>query len=109
MEQMQWPVVVSNPWVLHNQVDAVLISLLKEVVCTVPGQGEGAGQQGHIKVVSRALTGLWAPMDLGFLVALLVSIIVLFLLYFGVLFLVLVALTVGFLMYLGYLDSHLLH
>ena len=71
MEQMQWPVVVSNPWVLHNQVDAVLISLLREVMCTVPGQGEGAGQQGRIKVVSGALTGLWGMMDLGFIVALL--------------------------------------
>ena len=43
----------------------------REVVCTVPRQGEGVGQQGRIKVVCGALTGPWVLMDLGFIVALL--------------------------------------
>ena len=76
---------VSDPWLLHNQVDAVLISLLKEVVCTVPGQGEGAGQQGRIKVVFGAITGPWDLMDLRFPVIELVAVTVLFFHYFGVL------------------------
>ena len=46
----------------------------REVVCTVPGQGEGAGQQGRIKVVSGALTGLWGMMDLGFLVIVILAV-----------------------------------
>ena len=116
-------VVVSNPLVVHNLLDAVLISLLREVMCTVPGQGEAAGQQGLTEVVAGPLTGRWALMDLGFLVTVIVAMTVLFLLYFGVLVLVtltvgfflylgvlvLVALPVGFLMYLCFLDSHLLH
>ena len=45
---MQWPVEVSDPWVVHNLVDAVLSSLVREMVCTVLGQNEGTGQQGRI-------------------------------------------------------------
>ena len=73
---------------MHNLVDAVFTSLLREVVCTVPGQGEGAGQQGRIEVVSGALTGPWGKMDLGFLMLVLVAMTVHFLLYLGVLVLV---------------------
>ena len=71
---------------MHNLVDAVFPSLLREVVRTVPGQGEGPGQQGRIEVVSGALTGPWGLMDLGFLVTVLVAVTVAltlrFLLYF---------------------------
>ena len=77
---------VSDPCVLHNLVDAVFSSLLREVMCTVAGQGEGTGQQGRIELVSGALTELWGKMDLGFLVTVLVAVTVAltlrFLLYF---------------------------
>ena len=70
---------------LHNLLYAALISLLREVVCTVPGQGEGAGKQGPIKVVSGALTKSGGMLDLGFLLIVLVAVTVLFLHYFGLL------------------------
>ena len=56
---------MSDPGIVHNLVDAVFSSLLRDVVCTVPGQGDDPGQQGCIEVVSGAMTGPWGHDVLG--------------------------------------------